>query len=216
MGAGCGASNAASPTSGRRRSGAGGPRAVERRVDLPLPAAPSGCGHGRRPGVRPEAAPRRLASAPAPTSAFRPREVSDSGSAAPSESSSQYRQRRSSRWSATAPTCSVCRRGPPRGGGRGPAGALDRGQQPRLGSGQGAGPAGPSRRRRGRRRRLSVHPLRMRRALRAAGACLRRCGETVGTAAALPGALERALRVVRDEKRQVLLAVECGEPSFRL
>lgn len=41
-------------------------------------------------------------------------------------------------------------------------------------------------------------------------------GEAVATAAALPGALERALRVVREEGRQALLAVECGEPSFQL
>jgi acetolactate synthase-1/2/3 large subunit len=41
-------------------------------------------------------------------------------------------------------------------------------------------------------------------------------GEAVTTPRALPGALERALQMVRGEGRQALLRVECGEPTFRL
>ncbi len=41
-------------------------------------------------------------------------------------------------------------------------------------------------------------------------------GEFVSTAHEFPGALDRALAVVRRERRQVLLNVDCGEPSFSL
>lgn len=41
-------------------------------------------------------------------------------------------------------------------------------------------------------------------------------GEPVARPGDLPGALERAFRLVRHERRQVLLNVDCGEPEFSL